>query len=60
MQLIENNPLFAELSAEESVTANGGDVLELANITNNPNLLKNILSYVPQEIRQFFIPNSAE
>ncbi|MFM6036433.1 MAG: hypothetical protein ACKPE3_09110 [Sphaerospermopsis kisseleviana] len=45
MQLIKNNELFTQIYTEESVTANGGDVLNLTHISNDPDLMNSILSY---------------
>lgn len=53
MQLIENNALFTQISAEESVTANGngGDTSGVANIPNSTNLLKEVLRYLQDNTR---------
>ncbi|MBD2135059.1 hypothetical protein H6F47_22240 [Sphaerospermopsis sp. FACHB-1094] len=53
MQLIENNVLFTQIDAEESVAANGGTLSDLLD-----KIQESLPDLPPDVIRQFFEPGS--
>ncbi|WP_179123750.1 hypothetical protein [Cylindrospermopsis raciborskii] len=50
--LIENNVLFAQVLAEESVGINGGSLLEIVNV---PNEVLNYFQNLPSELENWIL-----